>query len=95
MAALETTSGPLQLDTQKNTTTPPGTVHVPPILVQLHLCLWERIFSVRLGDLGKLKANGTLMTLCGTHRGVRRTAPAVIVVVRGSLLVSTRVMTLK
>ena len=95
MATLETTSGPLQPDVEKNTTTPPGTAPVHSTPVQLHLHLWERSISASLGELGKVKANGTLTTLCGTHRGVQVEAPVVIVVVRGSLLVSTRVMTLK
>ena len=69
MAVLETTSGPLQLDCQR-TTTDPGTALVPPpTLVQLHLHLWERSFSVSLGILDHGRACGTLMTLCGTHRG--------------------------
>ena len=87
MAAPETTSGPLQLECQK-TTTMAQTAPVPPTVVVLHLHLWEKTFSVSLGtldDMRDLKTSGTLMTLCGTHRGVQMGAPAVIVVVRGSL----------
>ena len=99
MEALETTSGPLQLDCQKTTTTPPTTAPVPPpTLVQLHLHLWARNFSASLRTLedGRV-ASGTLMTLCGTHRGVQMGAPAVIVVVHGSLphYLKQPVMTLK
>ena len=42
-------------------------------------------FSVSLGTQEHGTTSGTLMTLCGTHRGVQVGAPAVIVVVRGSL----------
>ena len=57
----------------------------PPTLVQLHLHLWERSIFVNLGTVDHLSSSGTLTTLCGTHRGVQVGAPAVIVVVRGSL----------
>ena len=99
MAVLEITSGPLQLDCQKTTTDPPAaTAPVPPpTLVQLHLHLWERIFSVSLGTVEIGNTIGTLMTLCGTHRVVQVGAPAVIVAVRGSLphYLKQPVMTLK
>ena len=74
------------LSIPRNTTVLPATAPVPPPpLIQMHRHLWERIFSVSLGCLDHLIAGGTLMTLCGTHRGVQVGAPAVIVVVRGSL----------
>ena len=57
----------------------------PPTLVQLHLHLWERSIFASLGTLDHMSPSGTLMTLCGTHRGVQQIAPVVIVVVRGSL----------
>ena len=64
-----------------------ATAPVPlPTLIQVHLHLWEKTFSASLGTLDHLKpCSGTLMTLCGTHRGVQQIAPAVIVVVHGSL----------
>ena len=74
-----------------------ATVPVHSILVQLHLHSWERVISVNLGTLDDLNVSGTLMTLCGTHRGVKVGAPAVIVVIHGSLprLARKQVMTLK
>ena len=42
----------------------------PLILVQLHLHLWERSIFVRLGPSEYQERCGTLMTLCGTQRGV-------------------------
>ena len=63
-----------------------GTAPVPPpTLVQLHLHLWEKMSCASLGTVDHWKFSGTLTTLCGTHRGVQVGAPAVIVVVRGSL----------
>ena len=87
MAILEATSGPLQLGILSTTTmlTAATAPVPPPTLVQLHLHLWEKMFSASLGTVDQLKPSGTLMTLCGTHRGVQVGAPAVIVVVHGSL----------
>ena len=86
MAAPETTSGPLQRGLPRNTTALPATAPVPPpTLVQMHLHLWERSFTASLETLTYSMLSGTLMTLCGTHRGVQVGAPAVIVVVHGSL----------
>ena len=84
-AALETTSGPLQLESQRTTISLAATAPVPPTLVELHLHLWVKTFFVSLGTLDSWNCSGTLMTLCGTHRGVQKIAPAVIVVVHGSL----------
>ena len=56
---------------------------LPLILVQLHLHLWEKSIYVNRGTLDHGQPSGTLMTLCGTHRGVQGGAPAVFVVVRG------------
>ena len=59
---------------------------VPPlILVQLPLHLLEINISASLGTLEHGTASGTLMTLCGTHRGVEVGEIAVIAVVHGSL----------
>ena len=81
-----TTSGPLRLGIPRTVTAPAATAPVPPpILVELHLHSWERSFSASLGTPDHMKPSGTLMTLCGTRRGVQQIAPAVIVVVRGSL----------
>ena len=86
MAVLKITSGPLQLDSQKTTQTPAATAPVPPpILVQLHLHLWEETGFVSQRTLDPINSSGTSMTLCGTHRGVQVGALAVIVVVHGSL----------
>ena len=56
-----------------------------PILAMLHLLLSEKTTSASLGTVEQWYTDGTLTTLCGTHRGVQVGAPAVIVVVRGSL----------
>ena len=87
MAVLEATSGSLQLGVPRTTTTvTAATAPVPPLtLVQLHLHLSEKMFFASLGTLEDWKSSGTFTTLCGTHTGVQVGAPAVIVVVRGSL----------
>ena len=87
MAVLETTSGHLQQGILMTASSiPMPTAPVPPlILVQLHLLLWEETGFASLGTLDNLKPSGTSTTLCGTHRGVRVGALAVIVVVHGSL----------
>ena len=74
-------------DFPRTTTDPPAaTAPVPPpTLVQLHLHLWEKMFSVSLGTLDHMRASGTLMNHCETHRGVQMGAATVIVVVHGSL----------
>ena len=80
------TSGHLQLGTLKTTSKPAASAPVPPlILVQLHLHLWQETGFASQGTLENKKVNGTLMTLCGTHRGVQVGALVVIVVVHGSL----------
>ena len=58
-------------------------VHITPIVLHLHL--WESSTFASLGTLEDGNTSGTLMTLCGTHRGVQVGALAVIVVVHGSL----------
>ena len=98
MAVLETIFGPLQQGCQKTTATPAATAPVPPpILVQLHLHLWETTISVSQQTLGQKVVSGTSTTLCGTHRGVQVGALAVIVVDHGSLphWARKRAMTLK
>ena len=83
--ALKSTSGHLQLYCQRTMTTVMTTVPVHPTLVQLHLHLWEKTISVSLGTVDLGNSNGTLMTLCGTNRGVQIGALGVIAVIHGSL----------
>ena len=47
--------------------------------------LGGEIIFVSWEMLGHMNTSGTLMTLCGTHKGVQVGAPAVIMVVHGSL----------
>ena len=89
-AVHETTSGPLQQDGRQaltTTTIDTSTASVTIILVQQYPHLLEKIiFANQKEPLAEVIFNGcgTLMTLCGTHRGVEAGAHAVIVVVRGS-----------
>ena len=62
--------------------TPP----VPFIMVQLRLRLLVIVIFASREALGTPKACDLLLILCGTHRDVRVGAPAVIVMVHGSLL---------
>ena len=71
MAVQGTTSGLLLLEYQKMTTrllAATAPVHSIPIKMCLHL--WERATFANLRSLDNGKSSGTLMTLCGTHRGV-------------------------
>ena len=60
---------------------------VPVLFLLVHLprVLLDKTIFVKLATQMCGKLSGTLMTLCGTHRGVQVGALAVIVVVHGSL----------
>ena len=78
----ETIFGHLQMECPKMGSAMPTSVPVPKVLQHLHL--WERVIFVSLAWNGEV-GSGTLMILCGTHRGVQVGVLAVIAVVRGSL----------
>ena len=86
LAVLKTMSGPLhqegQVPIQELPTAPAA------IRTTYDLHLWETstvVNQVQVLDITLFRPSGTLMTLCGTHRGLYLGAHAVIVVDHGSL----------
>ena len=81
----ETVFGHLQMECPR--TEPRMHTAVPVLSTKAlqHLHLWERTISVSLGTTAHMVSNGTLMTLCGTHRGVQVGALVAVVVVCDSL----------
>ena len=76
----------MQQDCQKVVTTLVATSLVPSTLIHLHLSSWNGTTSVSQLLVQYLKMEyGTLMTLCGTHRGVKVGALAAVMVDHGSL----------